>query len=65
MFTEINTFYYMRYREAEKFWQRMEEGGRKSFLREELDPDFFFEAGRNAFLPYLNMLEKDLSERDE
>ncbi len=65
MFTEINTFYYMRYREAEKFWQRMEEGGRKSFLREELDPEFFFEAGRNAFLPYLNMLEKDLSERDE
>lgn len=65
MFTEINTFYYMRYREAEKFWRRMEEGGRKSFLREELDTDFFFDAGRNAFLPYLNMLEKDLSERDD
>lgn len=65
MFTEINTFYYLRYAEAEKFWKRMEDGGRKSFLRKELDPEFFFEAGRNAFLPYLNLLEKDLLERDD
>lgn len=65
MFTDRNVFYYMRFREALTFWKRMEEGGRKSFLYDELDPAYFFDAGRNAFLPYLNMLEKDLSERDE
>lgn len=64
MFTVENEFYYLRYREAEGFWNRMKKGGRKSFLKEELAEDYFFKAERNAFIPYLNFVQKDLVDRE-
>ena len=39
----------------------MEDGGRKSFRREELDQEFYL-SGKNGFLvPYLEGIQKDLS----
>ena len=63
-FTKHEEFYYLRYEELEKFWNRMLEGGRKSFRRDELDPDFFFKQADIVFVPYLESFQKDLDIRD-
>lgn len=63
-FTEADRFYYLRLSEANYFWNRMEEGGRKSFTIDELDSHFFFDILKNAYLPYLDMVNRDISERN-
>lgn len=63
-FTSDDTFYYMRYEELMKFWNRKEEGGRKSFRRDELTPEFFFKQKDIVFVPYLEWFQKDLDLRD-
>ena len=62
-FTHRNEFYYMRFQELVKFWNRAKEGGRKSFRFEELDPDFFLTETPGVLIPYLEALQKDLSNR--
>ncbi len=64
-FTEREEFYYLRYEKMMQFWKRMEAGGRKSFRREELEEEFFFSTPNGLWVPYLEMLQKDLSIRDE
>ena len=63
-FTHRNEFYYMRFEELLKFWNRMLEGGRKSFRYEELDERFFLKETPGVFIPYLESLQKDLELRD-
>ena len=63
-FTHRNKFYYMRFRELMEFWNRAQEGGRKSFRYEELEPDFFLPIGKGVLVPYLDALQKDLLCRD-
>lgn len=62
-YTELDRYYYMRYEEMLRFWKRGQEGGRKSFRMEELDEEFFFDA-QGQFIPYLNMIQKDLDRRE-
>ena len=62
-YTHRNEFYYMRFCELAKFWNRAQEGGRKSFRYEELNPDYFLTETPGVFIPYLEALQKDLSER--
>ncbi|MCR5785859.1 MAG: Holliday junction resolvase RecU [Eubacterium sp.] len=62
-FTHKDIYYYLKYDKALYFWNRMLEGGRKSFKTEELDEEFFFRAENGYFLPYLNMIQKDLEQR--
>lgn len=62
-FTNVDIFYYLRYREAKRFWDRALEGGRKSFRRDELSPEYFFKEDDQVPVPYLKMLDKDLEER--
>ena len=59
-----NELYYMRYEEIERFWKRMQEGGRKSVRLEELSPEFFMQLKQGVFVPYLEMLQKDLTRRE-
>ena len=63
-FTKRDIYYYMRDSELEKFWKRAEEGGRKSFRSDELDEAFFFKASNGYFIPYLDMINKDLEQRE-
>ncbi len=63
-YTHKETFYYMRFEEAYKFWNRMNEGGRKSIRFEELNSQWFFDQKNGMIIPYLEMLAKDLEERD-
>ena len=56
-------FYYLTFDLAVTFWNRAKSGGRKSFRIEELNDDFFFSSKPNLPVPYLEMLQKDLSMR--
>lgn len=59
-----NMLYYMRFEELYKFWDRAENGGRKSIRFEELDGRFFMELKRGYCVPYLDAINLDLSLRE-
>lgn len=63
-FSKRDCFYYLRYEELMKFWNRALEGGRKSFTFEELDPEFILPEIPGILVPYLNMIQKDLDSRE-
>ncbi|WP_408071171.1 Holliday junction resolvase RecU [Butyrivibrio sp. JL13D10] len=63
-FTSRGEFYYLPFRHLKKYWDRALAGGRKSFRYEELDPDFVISNDSDAFIPYLNLIQKDLEQRD-
>ncbi len=64
-FTAIDELYYLKFAEVYKFWQRAEEGGRKSFRHDELDPGYVIRPQRSILVPYLDMLNRDLQERND
>lgn len=63
-YTDRNILYYMRYEELKGFWERMQEGGRKSIRFEELSPEFFLELKGGCMVPYLDAVQKDLDKRE-
>ena len=63
-FTHKDEFYYLRFEKLLEFWQRMEQGGRKSFRYEELEEDFFFQGKSGVLVPYLEGIQKDMDVRD-
>ena len=65
-FSKSDRFYYLPLRDLLPFVERSASGGRKSFRTDELKEEYFFtEGGTDGVLvPYLNMIEKDLEERD-
>ncbi len=63
-YTKRNEFYYLRFKELVKYWNRCKEGGRKSFRYEEHDPEFFLTEVPGVLVPYLNMLQLDLEKRE-
>ena len=62
-FTQRDVYYYLTYRQARKFWDRAQKGGRKSFRVEELEEEWFFAGSKGFFIPYLDMLQRDLNDR--
>lgn len=62
-YTKREEFYYLPFRDLQPFWQRHQNGGRKSFRIEELDPAFFFKRGSHVLVPYLDMVQLDLDRR--
>ena len=52
-FSYLNEFYYLTFRELMGFWKRMEEGGRKSFRKEELTEEFYLPKKSGVLVPYL------------
>ncbi|MDD6637586.1 MAG: Holliday junction resolvase RecU [Lachnospiraceae bacterium] len=63
-FTHRDEFYYLRFADLMQFWNRAKEGGRKSFRYDELNPNYFLPNVSGVLVPYLNMLQKDLADRD-
>ena len=59
-----NELYYMSFEEIDRFWNRAQEGGRKSVRYEELNPDFFMTLKNGCMVPYLDALQTDLENRD-
>lgn len=62
-YTSKELMYYMRLREMNIYWDRMENGGRKSFRFEELDKRFFMKPRVGQMVPYLDMIQTDLDDR--
>ena len=56
---------YVPYRHVLKFWNRMNDGGRKSFRYEELDQTYIIRSHSGVMLHYLEQIKLDLSERSE
>ena len=63
-FTALDEMYYIPFRDLEKFWKRMEAGGRKSFTYDEIDKTYQIRAKRDILVHYLETIQKDLTERD-
>lgn len=60
-YSHKDVYYYLRYKKLEEFWNRMKNGGRKSFRFDELESDFLIvEKRTTGIIPYLEMLQKDL-----
>lgn len=63
-YSDRNELYYMTFQEIKKFWNRAQEGGRKSIRFEELNPDFFMKLKNGCIVPYLDTIQKDLDLRE-
>lgn len=63
-FVSRNEFYYLTFRQMHRFWKRAEEGGRKSFRREEMEDGWTIPQYGGVPVQYLKMLQHDLELRD-
>ena len=63
-YTTRNEMYYMPFREMERFWKRMEEGGRKSFRYEELEQVIPLRHSGEFLCHYLEGLSQDVDESE-
>ena len=64
LYSMEDCLYYLPLRDLMVFWERMEQGGRKSFRKEELDPDFYLSRKSGFLIPYLDGIQQDLKKRD-
>ena len=62
-YTHKDFFYYLTLKKLKEFWERMENGGRKSFRFDEIEPDYQILPKSGILVPYLDMLQKDLNTR--
>ena len=63
-YTQKDLFYYLPYEMLLFFWNRAEEGGRKSFRFEELNPEYILPKKSGVLVPYLEAVRKDLEDRE-
>ncbi|RGY99396.1 Holliday junction resolvase RecU [Clostridium sp. AM58-1XD] len=63
-FTSLDEIYYVPFSHIFAFWNRMVDGGRKSFTYEEVDKSWRIFSKKDMFIHYLEMVQKDLDERD-
>ena len=63
-YTHRDLFYYLPFEMLKFFWDRAMSGGRKSFRIEELNPDYYLPKKNGILVPYLDILSKDLEDRD-
>ncbi len=64
-FTHRDEIYYMPFKDVKRFWDRSEEGGRKSFRYEEIDLSYRIRQHDAFLVPYLDTLKKDLDSRED
>ena len=64
-FTALDEVYYVPFKDLYRFWNRMREGGRKSFTYEEVDKSWRIRSHRDIFIHYLEPLSRDLGQREE
>ncbi|MDO4632303.1 MAG: Holliday junction resolvase RecU [Eubacteriales bacterium] len=64
-YTSRDEIYYVPFADMERFWQRMENGGRKSFRFEEIDQSFRLQSKSGVLVPFLEGVKRDLMLRDE
>ena len=62
-FTARDELFYLPLRDLMVYWDRAQEGGRKSFRYMELDQDYYLHPHSGLMVPYLDGLQKDLEQR--
>lgn len=62
-YTHKDILYYLTFRQLKTFWDRMKQGGRKSFRFDEIDLEYVIPQKAGILVPYLDALKKDLEER--
>lgn len=63
-YTHKDLLYYLPFEMLDFFWQRSQNGGRKSFRFEELNPEYVIPRKHGLLVPYLDALQKDLDDRE-
>lgn len=63
-YSHRDIFYYLNLRQLLFFWERSVKGGRKSFRFEELEEQYIFSGRQGVLIPYLELMNKDLEERE-
>ena len=63
-YTHKDLLYYLPYEMLYFFWDRAQNGGRKSFRFEELNPDYILPKKHGILVPYLDAIQKDLEDRE-
>jgi len=64
-YTHKDVLYYLPYAMLKFFWDRAKEGGRKSFRYEELNPAYILPKKHGILVPYLDVLQRDLEDRED
>ena len=64
-YSHKDLFYYLNLKQLLRFWNRAKDGGRKSFRFDELDLKFVMPRKQGILVPYLDMLNVDLEERED
>ena len=64
MFTHKNEIFYLQFKDVLAFYERGENGGRKSFTYDEIDKSYLISQSSGVLVHYLEQLQKDLSSRD-
>jgi len=64
-YTTRNEFHYLPFGQLKEFWERAEQGGRKSFRYEELDSKYQINPAGGILVPYLEIMQLDLDRREE
>lgn len=62
-YTHKDVFFYLALDMLLFFWNRAQEGGRKSFRYEELNPAYILPKKHGILVPYLDILQRDLEDR--
>lgn len=62
-YTAKDEMYYVPFSDIMKFWERAQNGGRKSFTYEEVNKEFKIRSHSGIMVHYLEMLQKDLDLR--
>ena len=63
-FSHRDEFYYLPFEIFKFFWNRAKGGGRKSFLYEEIHPEYILPRKQGILVPYLDLLSKDVEEHE-
>lgn len=63
-YKKYETYYYLTFERLYEFWQRAENGGRKSFRYEELDNSWQIPMLGGGCIHYLDALKRDLDRRE-
>lgn len=64
LFAKRNELYFLPYKRMKEFWDRAQDGGRKSFRRNELDPAYVLNPHGGYLVPYLDGIQKVIDESD-
>ena len=64
-FSNKDLYYYLSLSNLLVFWERARKGGRKSFRFDELDASYIIQKRNGVLVPYLDVLQRDLIEREE